>query len=188
MPSLPHCLRVCTLSLVLVACGADDPPPSPPCERECQDGVAIRSLRETMKLIYNITLQGKPVGPQDETTPCPNGGSARVFGEASSNARHGATEVDLTYEILDCHYLQKDEDAAENYDMTLNGTVTQVGTIAVQPTATTGLVIQSDSMSFSGSVYDPPISFVENQCAVLLGQSGNNVSGTICGREAGANL
>jgi hypothetical protein len=180
--------RPLLVSLLLLACGAEDPPPSPPCEVECQDGVAIRSLRETLKLVYNITLQGNPVGPQDETTPCPNGGSAHVFGEASSNAEQGATEVDLTYELMECHYLQRDEDAAENYDMTLTGTVTQLGTLAVQPTATTGLVMQSDSVTFSGTVYDPPLPFEENACVVLLGQSGNNVSGTICGREAGANL
>jgi hypothetical protein len=173
---------------LLSACGPEEAPASPPCDAECQDGVAIRSLRETMKLVYNVTLQGKPVGTQDETMDCPNGGSARVFGEASSNARHGATEVDLTYELTECHYLQRDEDAAENYDMTLTGTVTQVGTLAVQPTATTGLVIQSDAMTFSGTVYDPPLYFEDGPCAVLLGQSGNNVSGTICGREAGASL
>jgi hypothetical protein len=187
-PSLLRRSAALLASLFLVACGDEEAPASPPCGDECQDGCAIRSLRETMKLVYNITLQGKPVGPQDATTPCPNGGSARVFGVASSNAEHGATEVDLTYELTACHYLQRDEDAAENYDMTLTGTVTQEGTLAVQPTATTGLVIQSDSMTFSGTIYDPPLYFEAADCAVLLGQSGNNVSGTICGREAGVNL
>lgn len=176
------------LALAVLGCGAEDPPPSPPCERECQDAVAIRSLRETMKLVYNITLQGNPVGPQDESTPCPNGGSAHVFGTASSNPEFGATEVDLTYELDQCHYLSRDEDASENYDMTLTGTVTQIGTMAVQPTATTGMVIESSSMTFKGDVYDPPLPFDEANCVVSVGQSGNNVSGTICGREAGINL
>ena len=181
-------LTVAALLACTAGCGADEAEPSPPCERECQDGVAIRSFREILKLVYNITLQGNPIGDQDETTPCPGGGSAHVFGYATSNAVFGATELDLTYELFDCKYLQRDDEPDENYNMTLTGTATQVGTLAVQPTATTGLVMQSDSMTFSGTIYDPPIPFAEAACVIELGQSGSNVSGTICGREAGADL
>lgn len=181
-------IAVVALAASLLGCGAEEAPASPPCEQQCQDGVAIRALRETMKLVYNITLQGNPVGAQDETTPCPLGGSAHVFGVATSNAVHGATELELTYELDQCRYLQRDDEPAENYDMTLTGTVTQSGTLAVQPTATTGLVIRSDSVTLGGTVYDPPLAYAETECVIELGQSGSNVSGTICGREAGADL
>jgi hypothetical protein len=185
-------LRVALLgtlcALCTLGCGAEQAPASPPCEQECLDGVAIRSLRETIKLIYNIKLQGNPVGDQDETTPCPLGGSAHVFGTASSNPVHGATEIDLTYELDACRYLSVDDEADENYDMTLTGTLTQVGTLAVQPTATMALIIRSEAMTFSGSVYDPPKAYQESACEVVLGQSGNSLSGTICGRTAGVDL
>jgi hypothetical protein len=178
---------LCIAPLTL-ACGAEDAPPSKPCDAECQDSVAVRGIRETLKLIYNITLQGNDVGAQDETTPCPSGGSAHVFGFATSDPEHGATEVDLTYEIDQCHYIARDSDADENYDITLTATVTQTGTIAVQPTASTGLVMQSPSLTFVGTVYDPPLPFEANACEMSLGQNGGKVSGTLCGREVGVDL
>jgi hypothetical protein len=171
-----------------IGCGGPDPEPSPPCERECQDATALRSLREIMKLVFNITLQGNAVGPQDETTACPSGGSAHVFGTATSNAVQGAIEVDLTYELFDCAYLQRDDEPEENYNMTVAGTVTQQGTIAVQPSATMALNMSSDAVSFSGNVYDPPLAFSEGSCPVRMGQNGNQLSGTICDREAGVDL
>jgi hypothetical protein len=160
------------VTLLALGCSAERADPSPPCEQECLDGVAIRSLRETIKLVYNIKLQGNPVGAQDETTPCPLGGSARVFGTASSNPLHGATEVDLTYELDACRYISVDRDPGENYDMTLTGTVTQLGTLAVQPNATMGLVIRSDAMTFSGKVYDPSKPYAEVACVVERGRAG----------------
>jgi len=176
------------LSLLLVGCGGPDPEPSPPCEQKCQDGNALRALRETLKLVFNLTLQGNPVGPQDETTFCPMGGSGRVFGQATADAIQGSIEVDLTYELTQCAYLQRDEDPPENYNMTLTGTVVQKGTIAVQPSVTTALNMSSESMTFSGDVYDPPIAYNEEACAIVIGQSGNNVSGTICERQAGVSF
>jgi hypothetical protein len=183
-----HGAVVAFLLPLLVACSGPDPEPSPPCERKCQDANAMRALRETLKLVFNLTLQGNPVGPQDETTLCPMGGSGRVFGQATANAIQGAIEVDLTYELTQCAYLQRDEDPPENYDMTLTGTVLQQGTIAVQPSVTTALNMSSEAVTFSGNVYDPPIEYNEDACPVVLGQNGNHVSGTICEREAGVSF
>ncbi len=181
------CLWITLAASLSVAC-VDDPPPSPPCEQDCQDATAMRALREMAKLAYNLTLQGKPVGPQEATIPCPLGGNARIFGDATSNPIQGATEVSLTYVFDGCRYLQLDETPNKNYDMRLTGSMTQLGTIAVQPSATTALVMASDSMSFSGTVYDLPIPFEAIECEVQLGQSGNNLAGLICGREAGLDL
>lgn len=172
---------------LLLAC-QNEPEPSPPCRDECMDGIALRSLRETMKLAYNLTLQGNDVGEQDETTDCPLGGSARVFGTATSEPVHGATEVDLTYELRSCAYIERDEEPEESYEMTIDGVITQTGIMAVQPTATTALLMQSDAVTLDGNVYDPPREFHEADCVVDLAQNGNDLSGVFCGREAGVDL
>ena len=187
-----HALRLfvslATLASAL-ACGsaATPPPKPPPCDEECKDGVAIKALRETTKLAFNLTLQGKPVGTHDLTTPCPQGGAARVFGTATSNALQGATEVKLTYVLAECGYLFKDDDADDNYSMTISGMITQEGILAVQPTATSAIIMKSDLVKMSGTVYDPPLEYTA-ECPVELGQNGNKLTGKICGREAQTDL
>lgn len=177
-----------TLPLFLSFGCQDEPPEPPPCDAACNDGIALRSLRETMKLVYNLTLQGNDVGEQDESTECPLGGSARVFGTATSNPEQGATEVELTYEFSNCAYLELDDEPVETYEMTLDGTITQSGTLAVQPTATTALLMQSERMTLDGSVFDPPRAFHETDCAVDVAQNGNDLSGMFCGRKTGVDL
>jgi hypothetical protein len=78
-----------------LAC-TEDPERVPPCDARCEDGIAARALRETVKLAYNLTLQANPVGDQDESTDCPLGGRVRVFGHATSNPEQARPEVDLT--------------------------------------------------------------------------------------------
>jgi hypothetical protein len=183
--------RFPALILVGIAgCGGNvGTPPAPvPCEEKCQDEVALRSVREMTKLAYNLLLQGKPVGEQDARSPCPLGGNVHVFGHATSNASQGATEVDLTYEFTSCGHLELDEEPEESYRMTLTGTLTQVGTLAVQPTATTALIMQSDAMTLGGTVHDPPIAYVAEGCVLELGQDGNDLSGLFCGKAVGVDL
>jgi hypothetical protein len=75
-----------------------------------------------------------------------------------------------------------------NYAMTLSGTLTESGILAVQPTSTTSLVIGSADFSFEGTVDDPPVQYKkESGCSVDVVQNGNGVSGTICGRTASFN-
>ena len=174
-------------SWLALAC-TEDPDPVPPCDARCEDGIAARALRETVKLAYNLTLQANPVGAQDETTACPLGGSARVFGHATSNPQQGATEVDLTYELDRCAVLEIDEEADESYQMIVDGTLTQVGIMAVQPSATTALVMQSESMSLVGTVHDPPREYRALECPVELGQNGNDFAGLLCDRPIGVDL
>lgn len=162
-------------------------PQPPPCDEKCKDGVAIKALRETMKLAFNLTFQGKPVGEHDLTTPCPLGGAARVAGTATSNPFQGTTEVKLTYVLTDCHYLFKDDDANDNYSMKFSGTISQEGVIAVQPSATSALVMKSEVVKLDGTVYDPPVEY-KAECPVELGQNGNDVTGRICGRETKTDL
>jgi hypothetical protein len=179
------------LAVVLVAlglAGCNDLAPEPEvlaCDQACRDGVAMRAMREMMKLLYNLTIQGKPVGPQDHALPCPFGGAARVSGEVSSNAEQGTTEVKLTYEFSACGYLQVDDEANENYELKLSGTFRQEGTLTAQSSATTALVIKGEKVSLEGTVHDPPQAYKEQDCTVEMNQNGNSVSGKICGRNAG---
>lgn len=175
----------------LLACGSDQgpaPPPPPPCEQLCLDGIALRGLREGMKLIFNLTFQGKAVGTHDFTVPCPLGGTARIFGEATSNAVQGATEVKLTYVFQGCTQLERDDDADENYQLSVTGTVTQVGTLAVQPSSSTALGMGSDNITITGTVFDPPRPYDVNQCRVMLGQNGNKLTGLLCDRQVTVDL
>jgi hypothetical protein len=186
------CGRSLTVALFCVsfALGCSDDPPGEPeeCDDRCRHDSALLGLRQTLKLVYNITLQGKPVGAQDHVTPCPFGGGARIYGTATSNPVHGATEVDLTYELLQCRYIQRDDEAPENYDLTVTGVVRQTGIIAVQPSASTALIISSESITLQGEVHDPPLSYSESDCTAQLAQSGNLLSGHLCNREVGVDL
>jgi hypothetical protein len=183
---------VALLALVLVACGAGPRPlPAPPCDQVCQDGVALRGLREAMKFGYNREVATRPVGAQDATTTCysydgSQGGSVHIFGAATVNAIQGASIVELNFDFENCHWtVPPDATAAQNYALTLTGTLSEEGTISVQPTATTALSIESGSVSVSGTVYDPPVDYAVSNCTLSLIQSGNAVSGSLCGRRAG---
>jgi hypothetical protein len=178
-------------------CGSKSPPTSPPCEQDCKDGVALRALRETMKYAYNAIVQNRPIGPQDGSIEFALGGTVRVFGFVTSDPLQGVTKVEpLTYVFTNAKYLRKDEAPEQNYDITIDGTLEQRGVIAVQPSSTTALTIEtlnedggsegSTRVSIFGEVYDPPLSYDESGCTVVVTQSGNNVSGHFCGgRKAG---
>jgi hypothetical protein len=169
-----------------IGCGGNPPAAPAPCDQRCKDGVALRALRETMRVVYNFTLQANPIGMQRGVFPCLQGGMALVFGEATSNAQQGATNVNLTYVFDRClHTNQPNPNADRNYQMTFTGTATQIGMITVQPTATTAINIKSMAMTMSGIVYDPPSTYEESDCAVEVTQDGNTVSGFLCGRAAG---
>lgn len=175
-------------SIALSGCSADEAAPSKTCDAECRDESAVRSLREVIKVVYNLTLQANRVGEQDETTRCPLGGSARVQGFASSLAEQGATELLLVYELDECAYLQRDDEPEESYDVVISGAVSEQGILAVQPTATTALIFEADSISLAGTVYDPPVSYAEPDCALRFGQDGNHFSGDWCGRRVAFDL
>ena len=163
------------------------PPQPPPCDDECKDKVAIRAVRETVKLAFNLTFQGKPVGSYDLGATCPQGGTVRVTGIAKSNALQGSTEVSITYTLVECGYLRKDDDAQQNYETKLTGILTQEGTLAVLPTTPSALVMKSTGMKIEGTVYDPPLVY-NADCPLELGQNGNTLSGKICGRSAESDL
>lgn len=178
-----------TLLLPLWACSSpEEPQEAKTCDEVCRAEIGARALREVVKVVYNLTLQGNPVGAQDERTDCPLGGDARVTGFASSVAEQGATEVQLTYELSECRYLQRDDEVDENYDMTITGSVRERGVMAVQPTATTALIFEGSRVELEGNVFDPPVDYAESDCALRLVHDGQRLNGTWCGLEIGFDL
>lgn len=168
------------------AAGVDAGPP--PCEQECKDETGVRAIRETMKLIYNLTLQGKPVGEQNAAVACPKGGKAYIFGTATSNADQGTTEVKLTYEAEACAYEQRDDDADESYNVVLTGKIVQEGTLAVQPSTSTALVMKSENVTLTGMVRLPALDYRAEACKLEMTQNGNKLTATFCGRTVGVDL
>jgi hypothetical protein len=152
------------------------------------DDVAVTAFRDTMKLAFNLTLQGKPVGAQDAMKKCPLGGTVRVSGTATSNADQGTTAVMLTYVFKQCAYSQVDTDPTQTYAITVTGTATEAGVLSAQPSSTTALTIESKSMTLTGTVYAPALDYRAKDCEVLLGQNGGALAGTLCGRAVGASL
>ena len=177
--------------VLLGACvsnAGNTPGPAPACGGPCQDAIALRAVREAMKTAYNRMLTGNDAGPQDETSPCPLGGQIHVFGSATSNAAQGATRVSLSYVFDRCKFASVDTEPTRNYSVTLTGTIAEDGTLAVQPTATTSLILKSDALDVAGSVGVPAVDYSAAACALAIGQNGNQLSGTLCGRVAGVTL
>jgi hypothetical protein len=170
-----------------LACGCAAgraPAPPPECDQACKDGVALRSLRETMRYAYNFAIQAKPVGTQDQTVPCVPSGNVHIQGDGQSNAMLGTTTVNLTYAFASCMTFSKNTAPERNYTMTLNGVVTQRGTLAMGG-ATTALVLAGMGIGLSGTVYDPSVAYDEVDCVLDTKQDANNVTGTLCGRPVG---
>jgi hypothetical protein len=167
-------------------CAGASPSPPPTCDQICADGVALRAVRSAMKAGFNRTLQGKDAGMQDEMSSCLGAGSGHIHGNVETNATVGTMDVDLTYEFEGCRIvLPADPTPAKNLFMAITGTITEKGIISAQPTSTTSLIFGSSAMSFSGTVYSPPVAYEQTDCALDFTQDGNLVAGTVCGRPAG---
>jgi hypothetical protein len=170
------------------ACSSSSSKTPTTCDASCQDEVAVRGLRNAVKLAYNLLLQGGPVGMQDKMAPCPLGGTVHVQGTATSVAEQGTTMVDLTYDFAACGYSETDTDPTKTFSLTFTGTVSEKGNLANDPSSTTALTFHSDSMTLKGTVFSPTVDYDDESCALDLSQSGDNVSGTLCTRMTGISL
>lgn len=184
-------LSVVSLVVAPSGCGgseseADAGPP--PCDLACRDRTAMRAIRETMKLAYNRTLQGKPVGAHDVAYSCAGSGYAYIYGTATSNAEQGTTEVDLTYEFHQCINENIDDDADETYLVILDGKVTQKGVLAVLPSTPSAVVMRSDGLTVAGQLYNPRVPYFADACRIQMDQNGNHLTARICGRGLGLDL
>jgi len=170
---------------VTLGCGGGNrPAPPATCDQPCKDGVVLRALRVGMRFAYNFAIQSKPVGMQDEMVPCIPSGNVHIVGDAQSNAMLGTSELNLTYTFTDCvNPAPQNTTPERNYKLTMNGAVTENGTLAMGG-PTTSLTLIGTGMGFSGTVYDPPVDYVEMDCEVKANQDGNNMTGMVCGRMA----
>jgi len=180
------------LALAPSSCGSSAAAPvdagPPPCDQACLDETAVRGVREMMKLVYNLTLQGKPVGEQNAAVKCPKGGTAYIYGTATSNADQGTTDVKLTYEAEGCGYEQRDDDVDESYDLVLDGKIVQEGVLAVQPSSSTALVMKGEGVSVKGKVRLPGVDYAAEGCTLEMTQNGNKLTANLCGRTVGVDL
>ncbi len=184
-----HLVFSCAAGIAFVSMGCaagKAPAPPPACEQDCQDNIALRGLRETMRFLYNQHLQGKPVGMQDAMGPCPLGvGTIHIFGNAESDATLGITTIDsLTYDFQNCVTRSVNATPERNYMLALTGSVIEKG-LLVMSTGTSALTFESSAMTWAGTVYHPAVDYNQSDCELKAHQDGNNVSGTICGRPAG---
>jgi hypothetical protein len=216
---------IVSVALFAIGCSGKQPAPSAPCDQECKDAIALRALREAMRSAFtnNVAYRDQDNGPQDEWGHCDKGvGSSHIFGTAVSNKQQGMTKVNLTYEFLSCLATRVEATPELNYNLSLKGTVTEVGTLSTLSTSPPALKISTlgarppdggadaggedggadaggedggedggadgggfSTLSFIGTLYDPPVEYHETVCEILAMQNGNNVSGWICGRIAG---
>jgi hypothetical protein len=175
--------------LALASCsGPSTPEPPPPaaCAQDCQDAVVVRALRETIRIAFNLGLQGEPVGEQDKTLPCPEGGKVHITGTATTDASTGTNIIDLTYDFAGCRAIKTLSGRDGTYDITWTGVVVESGKISNLSGSTTALVFSCDSLVFTGNITDsaPPLA-VEDACKLTLTQDGSTLSGTLCGRKTG---
>jgi hypothetical protein len=182
-PHMQHRSAFVAALVTVLGCGAGRAPAAPPeCDQGCKDAIALRTVRVAMRFAYNLVLQSNPVGMQDEIAPCIPTGSVHIVGEGTSNAMLGTTDVDLTYTFTDCvNPAPQNPTPERNYRLTVNGVVTEKGTLAMGG-PTTALMLHGTEMGFSGTVYDPPVPYEETKCELVARQEGNNVTGDLCGR------
>lgn len=168
------------VSAWVAGCGStSSETPATACDQACVDSLSIRAVRQTLRLIYNLKLQGGDVGEQDVSSPCPNGGSVHVTGTATSNAKQGTTEVDLAFDFTGCAVVATGTSA---FDLTIDGVVNESGVLPSSE-SNTALLIDATQLTLRGTVSDPAIP-VDEICLLALSQSGALVSGTICDRPA----
>ena len=141
-------------------------------------------MRLTLKAVFNHASNGAPIGDLDATTDCPGGGTAHVVGTTSSTAAQGGTTIDVTYDLAACLYGETSLTATKTFAVSSTGKITEQGMLGVQPGATTTLTFAGTGLTLTGTVYDPPLSYSTQMCSLSATQTGNAVSGVLCGRPA----
>lgn len=181
-------LVVALCGLVVTGCvgTADDSSESSPstastCNQSCQDNVVGYALDETLWLLWNEQLAGRPSGNQDTTAICPLRGTAHITG-TTGVATNGINTANLTFELSDC------SNSNSSYSLSFSGTVTWNGTFS--STSANAISFRSNSLTLAGTVKRNDSPTVSETCAVALtdtydkstpGQRGW-LDGELCGR------
>lgn len=150
----------------------------PMCNQECQDyGVGL-ALADTIWLLYNQNIAGRPAPPGgvfDTTVSCPLGGSARITGTLSVSGE--VTSVDLTYDLDGC------ANSDSFYELTFGGSVDQSGSFDGEGFTTVTFVCAELEISGSVMLFDDPS--VDESCDVSVTQEEHDDEGTLHGRACG---
>lgn len=160
-----------------------EPSPSstPICAQSCQDNVVGYALDETLWLLWNENLAGRPSGTTDTTAVCPLRGSARITG-TTGVATNGINTAKLTFELSECSH------SNSSYSLSFSGTVTWNGTFSSNnPNA---LTFQSGALTIAGTVRRNDNPTVSETCALALTDTYDEYSpeqrgwlnGELCGR------
>ncbi len=141
------------------------------------------AIIDSVSQIYNINFAGKPVGSQNLTTTCPNGGNVTITGSTGYSQNNGITTVDLMFQMTNC---QTSKRTQNNLDLavTLSGNISFKGSFnsSTDYNATNN---QSDSLKISALINAPGFKpeNVDETCKFSATVSNNTVSGYICERK-----
>ena len=147
------------------------------------------AIVDTASQIYNINFAGKPVGAQNLTTTCPQGGEVTITGSTGYSQNNNITTVDLTLNMKDCK-------SSRRYTNGINATsVTDVGFILTGIMTFKGsfdssrgynaTTYQSDSLKISGTISSTGYKtvIIDETCPFTASINNETVSGYICSRQ-----
>ena len=145
-----------------------------------QTGVDVFTARNIVSAtidIYNQNVAGRTaINWQGQTVTCPNGGTVKIGGAATSNSSN-LTTVDLTYTMTACKVIKA------QHTFSYTGVVTEKGSFD-------GASFESETVKSTGAVaMDGTISVTGYQTVAVtqtvtftINRSGTSTSGDIAGR------
>jgi hypothetical protein len=152
---------------------------APTCGQTCQDYLSGLAVADSIWLLYNQNVAGKPAGSVDQAGSCPLGGTVHVTGTTAVNA--GVNTVHLVFDLAHCH------NSASLYSLTFNGLVNVDGTFKGGADKFTAVTFSSATLALEGGLdfFDNPA--LDATCELAETQQGSGdteeLNGRLCGRE-----
>ena len=153
------------------------------------------AIVDTASQIYNINFAGKPVGAQNLTTACPQGGEVTITGSTGYSQNNNITTVDLTLNMKDCKSSIRytngiNATSVTDVDFILTGIMTFKGSFDSSG-CYKDTTYHSDSLKISGTISSTGYKTVniDEICPFTASVTVNNdscvrtVSGYICSRQ-----
>lgn len=159
-----------------------DDPVDEACGQPCQDQMTSWNLISTVWFLHNQNLAGSPVGNQDRTGSCPQGGTFHITGSTGYDASNNIGTTHLVYDLSGCRYVSTTTDLS--VDVTHTGLVQQDGTFNGGGAAI-AMTYQSSSLTYAGEIFvswSDEVTPLSDACPVSLSQSDGATSATICTR------
>lgn len=140
------------------------------------------AIIDAVAQLYNINFAGKPVGGQNITTTCPQGGDVTITGNTGYSSNNGISTVDLTFNMNNCKSSKHDENGVDTI-FTFTGIITFKGSFN-SSTNYNATNYQSDSLKMSGTIDVPKYKTanVDESCKFTASITNSTVSGSICSR------